>query len=312
MLKIGNTFVNFGGTYLTGHTKYIPPADWREVFHTYSAGDSYSYGNTNNECLWDGNFEAPYASAYTQIDTNSSSHKIYEGTGPDASASTTNFMGNLTFEEPEKIKYLLVHGEWAFQDVGGHWGNVNNLTNALKTNQKNSFWAFGISLGGVGYSMYSVPDSFTDQKITNKGNGRYYCYEGSKRYYFNDNELCPWYERNGSPRGQYFWTPNLYNMLIKLEQDKFSVSCYSNINHWWSAVLGPANTAIPPTGFTATTSTLDNPRIYFYANNCGNHNGSDYWSYCSYITPNFGVSACYSDELNLEQLYRLTNKDYLH
>ena len=41
MLKFGNTFVNVGGTYLTGHTKYIPPADWREVFHTYSAGDSY-------------------------------------------------------------------------------------------------------------------------------------------------------------------------------------------------------------------------------------------------------------------------------
>ncbi len=311
MLKFGNTFVNVGGTYLTGHTKYIPPADWREVFHTYSAGDSYSYGNTNNESLWDGNFEAPFASAYTQIDTNNSSHNIYEGTGPDASASTTNFMCNLTFEEPEKIKYLLVHGEWAFQDVGSHWGNENNLKNALRSNQRNAFWSFGVELGGNNYFMNTRPDSFTDQKFAHIWNDRYYCMEGSKAYYFNGREqLCPWYEINGNNSlGYYWWTPNIYNILIKTGQDKFSVSCYSNLCHCWSAEFYD-NTAIPPGGLTATTSTLDNPRIYFRANNCGNHNGSDYWSYCSYITPNFGVSACYSDELNLEQLYRLTNSTY--
>lgn len=312
MLKFGNTFVNFGGTYLTGHTKYIPPADWREVFHTYSAGDSYSYGNTNNESLFDGDFSAPYASAYTQIDTTNSSHKIYEGTGPDASASITNFMGNLTFEEPEKIKYLLVHGEWAFQDVGGSWGNVNNLKNALKTNQQNAIWAFGVELGGNDYTMNSIPNGFTDQKIVRLSNGRYYCSEGNKVYYFKSNQLCLWNEKNGNNAlGWYQWTPNIYNMLIKLEQDKFSVSCYSNLCHCWSANYYD-NTAIPPTGLTATTSTLDSPRIFFHAVNCGNHNGGDYWSYCSYITPSFGVSACYSDELNLEQLYHLTNDDYIH
>lgn len=310
MLKFGNTFVNVGGTYLTGHTKYIPPADWREVFHTYSAGDSYSYGNNNNESLWDGNFEAPYASAYTQIDTTSTSHHIFEGTGPDASASTTNFMGNLTFEEPENIKYLLVHGEWSFQDVGGHWGNVNNLTNALKTNQKNAYWYFGVELGGLAYAMNTIPDRFTDQKVTNMGNGRFYCYEGSKRYYFNGIELTPWYEKNATPRGQYFWTPNIYNMLIKLGQERFSVSCYSNLCRFWSGWIGDYNTAIGR--INSPGSTLDNPRIFFSAGNCGNHNGSDYWSYCSYITPNFGVSACYSDELNLEQLYRLTNSTYVN
>ena len=73
MLKFGNTFVNYNDTYLTGHTKYTPPTGWREVFHTYSAGDSYSYGNTNNECLYNGSLVAPYPSAYTQIDTSNSS-----------------------------------------------------------------------------------------------------------------------------------------------------------------------------------------------------------------------------------------------
>lgn len=315
MLKFGNTFVNFGGTYLTGYgvtpvppEPPVPSGGWENVFTTYSAGDARTNSNSVNEALYGYN----YNNAYTYTYTNTTSHNIYNSDG-----TTAGKMAELTFENPENIKYILVHGEWSNHVVGGYWaGASDTFLNALKNVNNSNNFTFGLELGGKKIGMTSTGNGTAESNsISNYAGGsyRYYISKSNKLYVCNDVQ-CNFTESGFFKQSSnVYWNPTRYSLLMKPNRDnnQMEISCYFNSGYipgYSYPEDQTTNTAMLTT--TASFSSLDNPKIYFGCTYGGNHDGSTYWTYAAYITPNFGVSAYYGDDFNLEDFYKLTYLSY--
>lgn len=335
MLKLGNTYLNFGGAYLTNWDYYKEPVienGWGELYNinpykTFTSSNSAdkfyidSFGTNKAYIMsaWDGDVPKVFTT-YTDEFGNLYS-KIIQNRGTTATSSLHEDKVHI---DDKDFTYLLYKFQIVPHSVGGAHNNPS-LASSTPANQiynhSNPFVRFSIG------DKFSVENSYVASASTSvqmmvPGNERFLC--SSFKY---DNKL----NINGTTTkvssgiydytvrrligGDYYFSaylrPQTFNYLIKLNENNIDVSAYIN-EFEQSATMNFAYSGTYDLNPSYFKESWNNFKIY--GTNVGNwetiYTTYSIWGYRSPIIEEVGLSAYYENELNYEDFKNLALRSF--
>lgn len=339
MLKLGDTYLNFGGTYLTDwdyHKEPVIENGWSEIYNinaykdlTYSNSADYfertSFGMNNAYIMsaWEGDVPKVFTK-YTDVDGNPMSN-IIQTLGRKIPLSLHDDKVHI---DDKNFTYLLYKFQIAPHSVGGRFNDPYIASSIVKYQvHKNSNPIVKFSIG----DKFSVENSYmpsagTSVQMMLPGNVRFLCSSFENYNILNINGTTAIVARGiydytlstQDKTNSYFSAyirPQTFNYLIKLNDNNIDVSAYIN-EFEQSATMNFEYSGTYDLNPSYFKETWKNFKIY--GTNVGNWETTittgdtecNVWGYRSPIIEEVGLSAYYENELNYENFKNLALRSF--
>lgn len=335
MLKLGNTYLNFGGTYLTGWDYYKEPVienGWSELYNI----NSYKPFTSSNSADYFERTSFGMNRAYIMSAWDGDTPKVFttntDGVGnpmsviiqTDGKTVPSSLHEDKVHTDDKDFTYLLYKFQIAPHSVGGAHNNPS-LASSTPANQilNHSNPIIKFSIG----DKFSVENSYvasanTSVQMMVPENERFLCSSfkynnkltvdgttakvSSGIYDYTDRRLIG---------GDYYFSayirPQTFNYLIKLNENNIDVSAYIN-EFEQSATINFAYSGTYDLNPSYFKESWKNFKIY--GTNVGNwetqYTTYSIWGYRSPIIEEVGLSAYYENELNYENFKNLALRSF--
>ena len=336
MLKLGNTYLNFGGTYLTDWDYYKEPVienGWSELYNinpykTFTSSNSddkfyIDYFGLNRAYImsaWEGENPKAMVTYYDELAGRLLS-KIIQNRGTTATSSLHEDKVHIG---DKNFTYLLYKFQVSPHSVGGsnNWNPASSATESYKNsirNNSNPLVRFYIGDDFSVENSYTPSSNYSVQMMVT-GNQRFLCSSFNYTNKLNVNGttakctsgvfdyLVP------SEETDYVFSayirPQTFNYLIKLNENNIDVSAYIN-NFEQSANMNFAYSGTYDLNPSYFKESWKNFKIY--GSNVGNWGAGVYngaWGFRSPIIEEVGLSAYYENELNYENFKNLALRSF--
>ena len=306
MLKFGNTFVNYGGTYFTGFKKseYVPVDEygWAEIFNM-SSNDQVDtqVPGTNNEYIYNynNNFYQPKCTIYDNthnFEKFSANPLHFDFHVPNVDDMTYMLM---SFQEVKHVKLSNIpERAWSAQTIDDYCLPIlEQLSLSFSINDvsvsscKDDEWASRDQFKQILYNDTSRVD------LTSTYISSYF----DSNYRRDDKYNIKLIDKNTDNRVNYL--PVNYSILLKNNGDSYTMSAYTDKTSNYNTSINYDLMRLGSASYNNKLTSESNIQINFTS--AGQTNLGDFgWLYHSYFIPKLSVSALYG-ELNTTKLDEL-------
>lgn len=335
MLKFGNTFVNFGGAYLTDWDYYKPPVienGWSELYNLNPFNNSLSSSNSADSFHIQnlGYNHAYIISAWNNGSPEAlSSTKVIQTFGEN-SANQRSYHIDRAHNDDKNFTYLLYKLQVAPHSVGGAFAyTVLSATNFIQNSMAtNSNPIVNFSIGdkftvGINYASSAGKNSVP---MMRERNNRFLCssynltstlnIDGSTTQTTTStyDYIVPGTAEGSDYLFSAYVRPQTFNYLIKLNESNIDVSAYLNnfessadLDYLYSGTYNiyPSYFKESWNDFSISAGRVGNYEVY-----PAQSYSTGYWGFRSPLIEEVGLSAFYENELNYNDFKNLALRSY--